>query len=108
MLGGVVLYGPSVDEPQATLAFLKSQRAILGGTRNVLVAVAGTDKGKEKKDGKGWFLRGVQGIGGATVDKLTVNGTRTTGEVLLASDEELKKWGATTKQIKAIREAMER
>ncbi len=108
MLGGVVLYGPSVDEPQATLAFLKSQRSILGGTRNVLVAVAGTDKGKEKKEGPGWFLKSVRGIGGATVEKLTVSGQRTTGEVLNGSDEELKMWGATSKQIKAIKEAMER
>ena len=108
MLGRVVLYGPSVDEPQATLAYLKAQRSILGGTRNVLVAVAGTDKGKEKKEGAGWFLKSVRGIGGATIDKLTAYGHRTTGEVLCAGDEELKMWGATTKQIKAIREAMER
>jgi len=86
MLGGVVLYGPSVEEPQATAAFLLGQRQILGGTRNVLVAVAGRDQPRITGEDKfGTLLRRIPGIGEASVQRLTNEGERKTHEVLSAS-----------------------
>ncbi len=109
MLGGMVLFGPPVDRPQSTAAFLLGQRHILGGTRNVLVAVAGRDKTKVRnEDSFGRLLRAIPGIGEATVQRLTKEGERKVWQVLNASDEEFREWGVRAGIVRKIKEAMER
>jgi len=104
MLGGVVLNGPESDSDVPE--YLEGMKKILSGSRNVLVAISGTDKNKEKENRPGWLLRRIQGIGNKSSVMLHEQ-AGTTLHVLRASGKQLKEWGANKRQVKAIQEAVE-
>ncbi len=111
MLGGIVLYGSEYD--YEIPPYLLSCRKFLSGGQNVLMALAGDDrKVKPKTNYKGWLLECIPGIGKTTALKLwnaaaIYSNLSPTLCILNASEENLKKWGATSRQAKAIIEARE-
>jgi len=101
MMGAVVLNGPDADDEVPE--FLNGMKKVLSGGRNVLVAIAGTDQGKEKEKEYGWLLRRIQGVGKATTNKLLTN--HTPHDIFEASPKTLMEWGANRTQAQAIWEA---
>lgn len=103
MLGAVVLHGP--EESAAVPPFLNSMRKILGGGRNVLVAISGTDQHQETETKPGWLLRRIPGWGGKTSTKLH-EAFGSTLKVFTASDKALKEEGVNTRQLKGLRDGL--
>lgn len=104
MLGAVVLFAPEDDA--AFVPFMLAQRALLGGTRNVLSAIAGTDRTPPKERAPGWLLRRIPSIGRAASVKAHTAVGSTAGVFAGVQLGEGKKLGLHTNQIVAIEEAL--
>lgn len=98
MLGVVLLPGPSLDKD--ILPWLNGYRLVLEGTRNVMYAVAGTDRPRPKS-----LLRAIRGVGAKLEERLLAR----YGSVrlaLLAPDNEWALCGARSNVLRSRQEAL--
>ena len=102
-LGAFVLQGPA--EPELVPAYLDNMRDVIGGGRNVLVAVSGTDQHRETERRRGWLLRRIPGIGAKTSQRLH-SAFGSTLSVLSAHPDDLEDAGANRSVVKSISEAI--
>ena len=102
-LGVVLVPGPARDEDIPR--WLKEYSPFLADTRNVLSALAGTDRKRAQAQGSGWFLRNIRGIGPVMAMRLHLRFGSTIA-ALKATDEEWRKVGVGPKIIERRKELM--